>query len=172
MSRLPRSETIDEHSVGIYHCYTQTARQRFLFGRDEWSGIDFSYRKQWVVDRCKLLAGAFAVDILDFAIMDNHLHLVLRNRPDIVETWTDREVARRHCFICPSTRNKDGSAKEPLPCEIDRVMQDKGSEHQRCQALGGEGESSLFCKKQQRGRHFNHFEAKESYAFSMGCWQW
>ena len=63
--------------------------------------------------------------------MDNHLHLVLRNRPDIVETWTDREVARRYCFICPSTRNKDGSAKEPLPCEIDRVMQDKGSEKLR-----------------------------------------
>jgi hypothetical protein len=27
--------------------------------------------------------------------MVNHIHVILRNRPDIVSSWTDEEVAKR-----------------------------------------------------------------------------
>jgi hypothetical protein len=63
-----------------------------------------------------------AIDVLDYAILDNHLHVVLRNRPDIVATWCDEEVARRWWCVCPLRRNADGSAAEPKPCEIGLLM--------------------------------------------------
>jgi len=49
---------------------------------------------------------------------------VLRNRPDIVSTWSDEEVARRWWFVCPSRKNADGSIPDPKPCEIKLLIQD------------------------------------------------
>jgi REP element-mobilizing transposase RayT len=66
-----------------------------LTGADPRTGKDFSHRKHWLEDRVKTLTGVFAVESLDITILDNHLHLILRNRPDIVATWSDEEVARR-----------------------------------------------------------------------------
>jgi hypothetical protein len=37
----------------------------------------------------------FAIDILDFAIVDNEFYVVLRNRPDLVRAMSPEEVARR-----------------------------------------------------------------------------
>jgi hypothetical protein len=37
----------------------------------------------------------FAIDILDFAIVDNEFYVVLRNRPDLVQAMSPEEVARR-----------------------------------------------------------------------------
>jgi hypothetical protein len=93
-----------------------------LFGRDALTGKDFSYRKDWMRDRFRELAGSMAMEVLDYAILDNHLHVVLRNRPDIVATWSDEEVARRWWFVCPSHRNEDGSIPDPKPCEIDLLL--------------------------------------------------
>ena len=90
--------------------------------------ITISYRKDWVRDRFKDLARAMAVDVLDYAILDNHLHVVLRNRPDIVNTWSDEEVARRWWFVCPWRKNGDGSTPDPRPCEVKLLMQ-KASEY-------------------------------------------
>jgi hypothetical protein len=41
------------------------------------------------------LALVFAIDILDFAILDNEIHVVLRNRPDRVRKMSPEEVVRR-----------------------------------------------------------------------------
>ena len=40
--------------------------------------------------------------------MSNHLHLVLRARPDVVATWSDQEVARRALMIERLIKSKDG----------------------------------------------------------------
>ena len=40
------------------------------------------------------MAGIVAVDILGFPVMSNHLHLLLRIRPDVAAKWSDEEVAR------------------------------------------------------------------------------
>jgi hypothetical protein len=36
--------------------------------------------------------------------MSNHIHLVLRSRPDAVQTWADTEVARRWWTLCPKRK--------------------------------------------------------------------
>ncbi|MCA9259026.1 MAG: hypothetical protein KDA61_07495 [Planctomycetales bacterium] len=79
---------------------------------------DYSYRKVWFRDRLQELAGAMAIDVLDYAILDNHFHTIFRNRPDIVESWSDEEAVRRWLRVCPLNRNRDGSIPDPLPCEI------------------------------------------------------
>ena len=60
---------------------------------------------------------------MDYAILDNHFHIVLRNRPDIVSRWSDEEVARRWWFVCPDRKNKDGSIPDPKPCEIGLLLE-------------------------------------------------
>ena len=39
--------------------------------------------KEWILDRLRELAGLFAIEDCGYSVMSNHLHLVLRNRPDI-----------------------------------------------------------------------------------------
>jgi REP element-mobilizing transposase RayT len=122
MPDKPRSEVVDPDVVGVYHCYSQLVQQRYLFGLDTLTGRDYSYRKEWVRDGFRELAGAMAIEILDFAVLDNHQHVVLRNRPDIVESWSDEEVLQRWWRVCPARRNEDGSVPEPKPCEIDHWL--------------------------------------------------
>lgn len=123
MPGKPRSEVFDRDEVGVYHCWNRLVQRRHLFGYDWLTGKNYKYRKVWVRDRLKELAGSMAMDVLDYAILDNHLHVVLRNRPDIVRTWSDEEVARRWWFVCPARRNEDGSVPAPKPCEIGLLLQ-------------------------------------------------
>ena len=122
MPAKPRSEIVDQDQVGVYHCWNRLVQRRCLFGLDLLTGRDYSYRKPWVRDRLRELAASMAIDVLDYAILDNHLHVVLRNRPDIVATWSDEEVARRWWQVCPPRRHRDQSVPEPLPCEIALLM--------------------------------------------------
>jgi len=59
------------------------------------SGFNFEHRRQWIVDRIKLMCSVFAVDLCAYAIMNNHYHIVVRINTARVEEWTDEEVARR-----------------------------------------------------------------------------
>jgi hypothetical protein len=95
MARIPRKDRIENADVGVSHCINRCVRRAFLCGTDAVSGKCFDHRKQWIQDRLEFLAGVFGVDVMGFAVMSNHMHLVLRNRPDVVREWSDEEVARR-----------------------------------------------------------------------------
>ena len=41
----------------------------------------------------------FGLEVFAYAVMSNHLHLVLRSRPDRVGGWSEREVAERWCRL-------------------------------------------------------------------------
>lgn len=106
MAAEPRSVLFDRKESGIYHCYNRCVRRASLCGEDHLTGKSYSHRKDWIADRLAYLARGFAIDVLDFCAMDNHLHLLLRNRPDLVELWSDREVAERWVHLCPSELEK------------------------------------------------------------------
>ncbi|HUY88086.1 MAG TPA: hypothetical protein VMV10_05100 [Pirellulales bacterium] len=95
MPAYARREIVDESQVGVYHCTSRCVRRAFLCGQDPLSGRNFDHRKQWLRQRLETLAGAFAIDVLGFAVMSNHLHVILRNRPDVAGGFSDEEVARR-----------------------------------------------------------------------------
>jgi hypothetical protein len=43
----------------------------------------------------RAIAEFFAIDVTDFAVIDNEFHAVLRNRPDLAANLTDEQVVRR-----------------------------------------------------------------------------
>jgi len=96
----------------------------FLCGWDPRTGRDYSHRKVWLHGRLQELAQIFAVDACVWAILSNHYHLIVRNRPDLVAQWSDEEVARRWWYLYPERRNDDGLPAEPTAVEIRSIVQD------------------------------------------------
>jgi len=101
---MPRSKYVQEGQEGVYHCFTRCVRRAFLCGFDKVTGRDFSHRKAWIVDRLRFLSGIFAIEVCAFAVMDDHHHSVLHVKPDIVKTWSDREVAIRWLTLYPKQK--------------------------------------------------------------------
>jgi len=115
---LPRSEYVQEGKVGVYHCTTRCVRRAFLAGFDSNTGRDFSHRKQWIEDRLQFLVSIFSVEVTTFSVMSNHYHVTLRIRPDIVETWSDDEVASRWLTLCPKRYRSKKKATESIEEQI------------------------------------------------------
>ena len=84
MARRNRAEVVVADEVGVYHCVQRVVRWAFLCGVDSLSGNSHDHRRTWIRDRLESLAGLFGVDIAAFAMLSNHLHAILRNRPDVV----------------------------------------------------------------------------------------
>ena len=113
MSGPPRRDIVDPDEIGVYHCSNRCVRRAFLCGIDPYSQQDFDHRRDWVVAREQLLARLFAIDVEFRAEMQNHLHVVLRTRPDIVATWSDEEVIRRWLSVTKLTRSFVDVIEEP-----------------------------------------------------------
>ena len=96
-----RKVVVFADEVGVYHCISRCVRRAFLCGEDAYSGRNYEHRRAWVRDRMRHLSALFGIEVFAYAVMSNHLHLVLRNRPDRVAQWGDREVAERWCRVCP-----------------------------------------------------------------------
>ena len=119
MARALRSDVFDPDTVGVYHCYNRIVRRSFLCGFDPISGNDYSHRRGWLYRRLRYFAKHFAIDVLGYAILSNHFHVVLRNRPDKVKAMSDREVVTAWLMICPkSGKQPDGTILAPTENEI------------------------------------------------------
>ncbi len=115
---LPRSRYVREGQAGVYHCFSRCVRRAFLYGFDGLTGRDFSHRKKWLVDRLRYLAEIFAVEVCAYAVMENHYHTILRTRPDIVASWSDREVVVRWLTLFPRYSGMRDKALAPVEEEI------------------------------------------------------
>ncbi len=124
MPGRPRKDVIREDVVGVYHVWSRCVRRAWLCGYDPVTDQDYSYRKQWIYQWLEELARIFAVDACVFAILANHFHLLLRNRPDLAAQWSDEEVVRRWWQLCPERRDDQGKPAEPTKAEIASWMFD------------------------------------------------
>jgi hypothetical protein len=118
MPTYARGQIVVEDQVGVYHCIARCVRRAFLCGVDPYTGQDFSHRKEWILDRMRELAGLFAIEVCGYSVMSNHLHLVLRNRPDFAERWSDDEIALRWRRICPPRDDTTGEPVEPTDHDL------------------------------------------------------
>jgi hypothetical protein len=115
---LPRRIYVREGQEGVYHCFNRCVRRAFLYGFDAVTGRDFSHRKAWLVDRLRELAAIFAIEVCAYAVLENHYHVILRTRPDIVANWSDVEVATRWLTLFPRHCGMTNEAVPPLEREI------------------------------------------------------
>jgi len=124
MARINRREVLSAGEIQVVHCVNRCVRKSFLCGTDPLTGDDYEHRREWIRNRLEFLAGIFGIDILGVSVMSNHLHAILRNRPDVMKDWSDEEVARRRWNLFPSRRNKDGSPAEPAETDLKSLMTD------------------------------------------------
>ncbi len=93
-----RSDIVDAAHPGIYHCMSRCVRKQRL--------LAIPGRRAWLAARLQFLAQHAGIDVLAFALMVNHLHLLLRTRPDLVAAWSDREIAVRRVALLPNKRRR------------------------------------------------------------------
>jgi hypothetical protein len=92
MMARPRKTIVSLDDTTFYHCCSRVVRKEFLFWIDSRNGDNFEHRRAWVEGRMFLLADVFAMDICAYAVMSNHLHIVLRLDAEQAKRWSDKEV--------------------------------------------------------------------------------
>ncbi len=95
----PRKALISLADTPYYHITSRCVRRAFLCGVDHYSGQNYEHRRQWVVDRIRLLSSLFAIDICAYAVMSNHYHLVLKICPEQLDDLADEEIMDRWCAL-------------------------------------------------------------------------
>ena len=121
MGRAARAQQFLACEIAIVHAVQRCVRRAFLAGVDSQSGRDYSCRRESIRRRLEALASVFGIDVLSYAVMCNHLHLILRNRPDVVAAWPDQEVALRWLRVFPGRRLEEHLA-EPTQNDVQSLV--------------------------------------------------
>jgi REP element-mobilizing transposase RayT len=97
-----RSQLVNPNYAGTYHCINRCVRRSWLCGFDRYTKRSFEHRKLWVEKRILELGEIFACGIYSFAVMSNHLHLVVHMSPVTAREWSASEVAERWVKFYPA----------------------------------------------------------------------
>jgi hypothetical protein len=106
---LARSLLIVPGSPGTFHCVQRCVRRAWLCGHDRLSGQSFEHRKGWIGQRLALLGDCFAIALHAWAVMSNHLHLVVQIDPAVAAAWSDHDVAARWVRLFPPREDADAA---------------------------------------------------------------
>ena len=105
--RTPRYLQVSEDTGQYFHVVSRCVRRAFLCGVDEHSGRSYHHRKQWIEARLYELAEVFAVAVYAYAVMSNHLHVLLFIDPTAARRWSDGEVVRRWLALTTAGEDDD-----------------------------------------------------------------
>ena len=94
----PRKQLVSIQDTPYYHIVSRCVRRSFLCGIDQNTGKDYEYRRQWIEDRIRILSSIFSIDICAYAVMSNHLHIVIKLCPDEIDNWSDKAIVNR--WLC------------------------------------------------------------------------
>ncbi|GAB3479483.1 transposase [Marinomonas epiphytica] len=90
-----RSQQISLNDTPYYHCVSRCVRRAFLCGDDPVTGACYEHRRGCIEDRLLFLASLFSIDICAYAIMSNHIHVVLHVNAQKAQNWSTLEVLQR-----------------------------------------------------------------------------
>lgn len=105
-----RMHIVDAHQPGAFHITSRCVRLAWLSERDPLTGRDLSHRKRWIEERIATLAKAFSVAVYAYAVMANHVHLVVRTDPQAPQQWDAADVLQR--WFSVSRRNEPDEARQ------------------------------------------------------------
>lgn len=126
-----RAHIVDAEVPGFYHCVSRCVRRAFLCGTDSYTGRCFEHRRAWVEGRLLELADIFAVGVYAYAVMSNHVHVVIYLNPGVAWAWSADEVAARWMRLFPVRENG----------QIDR-----DATRLRAQAMAGDAQRVAVCR--------------------------
>jgi REP element-mobilizing transposase RayT len=112
---IARMHIVDAHTAGTYHVVSRCVRRAWLCGVDPLTGNGYSHRKRGIEERIFALAAQFAVAIYAYAVMSNHVHLIIGVDPEAALRWSPDVVLRRWFAV---SRRKDDT-EETLRQRID-----------------------------------------------------
>jgi len=95
----PRNILMPAGSMGTFHVVSRCVRREFLLDRDGRQGRLAGGLARWLPH--------VGLDLHASAVMSNHVHLVLRLRPDRVAGWDDATVARHALAVMPARTGLD-----------------------------------------------------------------
>ena len=72
--------------------------QSFSCGKDKCSGNCYEHRRKPIVERIRLLASVFNIDVCSYVIMCNHYHLVLKFNS--TKEWSEKQVLTYWLSLC------------------------------------------------------------------------
>ncbi|MFN3709721.1 MAG: transposase [Alishewanella aestuarii] len=99
----PRKALIAIEDTPYYHVVSRCVRRSFLCGVDSNTGQNYEHRRSWIEQRIRLLASLFAIDICAYAVMSNHLHIVVKLHPNEAKDWSTQEVLSRWTSLYKGT---------------------------------------------------------------------
>ena len=99
----PRRQLVDPTQAQFFHLINRCVRRSWLCGQDSYSRKDFEHRKAWLKTRILELGDIFATGIYAFAVMSNHVHVVLHMHPATANAWSNDEVASRWARLFPAS---------------------------------------------------------------------
>ena len=125
MPGCARSKLLLRDQVQVVHCYTRCVPRAFLAGIDPLTGRDFNYRRDWIRSLLEQQAALFGIETGFHVQMGNHLHLVLRTRPDVVKRWSKEKVVRNWLKIAKLKRGSDIKEWDPDEQRVRMEMSDR-----------------------------------------------
>ena len=117
----PRSRSISKTEDGHYHIISKTVRGAFLLTSPE----EFDYRKMWIIEKMVFLSNVFYIGTESYALMDNHMHLVIETQYSIADKAPAEDIAYRWLYLHPMKKRKKGESIEPTKEEIKKFISDK-----------------------------------------------
>lgn len=120
----PRENQISLQDTPYYHCVSRCVRRAFLCGIDHYTNQSYEHRRSWIEKRLLILASVFSIDICAYAVMSNHVHVVLRVDVDKARTWSNNDVLRSwHQLFKGTVLTQQFMRNEKLkPYELASVM--------------------------------------------------
>ena len=198
MPRKPRSAVVSRTKAGTYHICTRVTRGMLLLAREHcpWAPApqrDFTggcaggadsgpadpndpddlggaplTMKSLFLARLDALRTAFPMALLSYAIMDNHLHLVIHFDPAEVKRWSDRDVVERWVRLCPGDLKRRVDPEAAILRRIDALC---GQKRAVKKIRGDLRNLSVFTKllKQAMAEHYNRQTRETGSLFQGRC---
>ena len=69
---------------------------------DEYSGTSYEHRRAWIEDKVLWLSSVFAIGIYAYAVMKNHVHLLLRVDKDKASSCSDKRSLTKKTIVINS----------------------------------------------------------------------
>ncbi|NKB61331.1 MAG: transposase [Gammaproteobacteria bacterium] len=96
---IARRHQINLEATPYYHCTSRCVRRAYLCGEDSHTGQSYSHRRKWVESWLLKLNEAFCIELVGYAVMSNHYHVILRVDSEEGMQLSDDQVIDRWSLI-------------------------------------------------------------------------